>query len=491
MRQADQATILNTPIASIDLMERAADECVKRILTEKPPADTKFLVFCGIGNNGGDGLVISRLLINSGFSVRCFVLNFSDKHSPDFKMNLERLKEIGHSPTEIQEASVIPEVSEESWVIDAIFGTGLSRPAEGWVKQVIKQINRSGARVISVDFPSGLFSQAPVSDQDAVIRSSLTLTFQQPKLAFLLPSNEQFVGDWEILDIGLDSSFIDQFADCHELVDLELVRAFYKKRNRYSHKGTFGHSLLIGGSFGKIGAMILASKAALRAGSGLASAYIPKCGYAALQGAVPEVMVEVDDENYVQFFNFRSKPTAIGIGPGLGMHLKTKKGFVDFLRNHRSPLVLDADAINIISEHEEIKELIPANSILTPHPREFERLTGPWSDDYEKLEMQRDFAKRHNCILILKGAFTSIAHGERLYFNGSGNPALATAGSGDVLTGILTGLLAQGYSSFEASLLGVYVHGRTGDIATRNNESEESFVASDILKYLGRAFNEF
>ena len=490
MRKADEATISNMPIASVDLMERAGAECVKSILKEKPRADAQFLVFCGIGNNGGDGLVISRLLSTAGFSVKCFVLEFSKRHSRDFDINLERLREMSGEAIFIQNESDIPAMSQQAWIIDAIFGTGLNRSPEGLVRKVILRVNDSGCRVISIDFPSGLFSQAPVADPQAVIQASLTLTFQQPKLAFLLPSNSDFVGRWEILDIGLDPDFIAGISDCHELVDSTLASSLLRARGRFTHKGSFGHSLLIGGSYGKVGAMILASKAALRIGSGLVSAYVPKCGYTALQTAVPEAMTEVDDEFYLQFFNFKTNPTAIGIGPGLGTHLKTKKGFVEFLKERRGPLVLDADALNIISEHDEIKGLIPPGSILTPHPREFERLAGSWPDDFEKLKKQQDFAKRHKCILILKGAYTSVTNGERLYFNSSGNPALATGGSGDVLTGILTGLLAQGYSPMKASLLGVYLHGSSADIGVRSEESEESFIASDILKFLGRAIKE-
>jgi len=487
MRLADQATIRDTPISSTELMERAADRCVKRILEEKPQADLEFWIFCGVGNNGGDGLVIARLLLALGFKVHTFVLEFSTNFSPDFKINLQRLQDQGYKPEFIRGASESPDIPDSCWIIDAIFGTGLSRAPGGWLREVIGQINCSPSRVISIDFPSGLFSEGPVEDPESVVQAALTLTFQQPKLAFLLPYASQFVGHWEILDIGLSEDFINRQESCHELIDRQFARRCFRQKGRFDHKGTAGHSLLIGGSFGKVGAVILASKAALRAGSGLVSAYVPKCGYDPLQTANPEVMVEVDDEQFIQFFNFRTHPTSIGIGPGLGTHIKTKKGFVKFLKSHSDPLVLDADALNIISEHDEIKELIPAKSILTPHPREFERLAGPWANDFDKLEKQQEFANRYNCVVILKGAHTSITQGQNIFFNGSGNPALATAGSGDVLTGILTGLLAQGYDSLQASILGVFLHGSAADLGIENGESQESFIASDILKYYGRA----
>jgi hydroxyethylthiazole kinase-like uncharacterized protein yjeF len=490
MRETDQATIRDTPISSTDLMERVADHCVKRILEEKPPADLEFWVFCGIGNNGGDGLVITRHLLGLGFKVYTCILEFSSNYSPDFHINLKRLIDVGYTPDFVKDTSEIPSPPDSCWIIDAIFGTGLSRTPGGWLKDAILKINQSGARVISIDFPSGLFSESPIEDPESIIEASLTLTFQQPKLAFLLPYSSRYVGQWEILDIGLSEDFIKGLEGCHELIDRQFAREHFQRRGRFDHKGTAGHSLLIGGSFGKIGAVMLASKAALRSGSGLVSAYVPKCGYVPLQTANPEIMVEVDDEQYIQFFNFRTKPTAIGIGPGLGTHLKTKKGFVEFLKTRSLPLVLDADALNIISEHDEIKELIPANSILTPHLREFQRLAGPWSNDFEKLEKQKEFAKRYDCVVILKGAYTSITSGDKVYFNGSGNPALATAGSGDVLTGILTGLMAQGYEPMHAGILGVFLHGRAADLGIENEESEESFIASDIIKFYGRAVKE-
>ena len=490
MRLADQVTIQDTPISSIDLMERAADSCVKRILEEKPPADLEFWIFCGIGNNGGDGLVIARHLMALGFKVNTCVLEFSPNYSPDFRINLKRLQNLGHHPDFINEASGIPDLVNSCWIVDAIFGTGLSRSPEGWLKQAIEKINQSGAPVVSIDFPSGLFSESPIEDPESIVRATMTLTFQQPKLAFLLPYSSEFAGQWEILDIGLSEDFIENLDGCHELINHQFAAQLFQKKNRFDHKGTAGHSLLIGGSFGKIGAVILASKAALRAGSGLVSVYAPKCGYIPLQTANPEIMVEVDDEQFIQFFNFKTNPKAIGIGPGLGTHLKTKKGFVEFLKNSSRAMVLDADALNVISEHDEIKEFVPAGSILTPHPREFERLVGPWSDDFEKLEKQQEFARRYSCVVILKGAYTSITRGQTIFFNSSGNPALATAGSGDVLTGILTGLLAQGYDPLHAGILGVFLHGRAADLGIEYEESQESFIASDILKFYGRAVKE-
>lgn len=488
--QADKITIKNQGITSDVLMERASEKCVDWILGLGLDRSKPIHVFCGMGNNGGDGLVISRLLFGKGYHITCYIVNFSQNRSKDFQINLDKLVELEQSPVEISEIDSFPDTSPEDLIIDAIFGIGLSRAPEGIAKEVIQKINNSEAKVISIDFPSGLYAESPVEQSSSVIRADYTLTFQNPKLAFFIPDNRDYIREWFVLDIGLDQNFINSVDSEFMLVERPMIKGMIKRREKFSHKGTYGHSLMIGGSFGKIGAMILASRAALKAGSGLVSAFIPKCGYTAMQSSNPEIMVEVDDENYIQYFNYKTKPTVIGIGMGLGTHMKTKKGFVAFLKNCKLQMVIDADGLNIISEYDELADLIREDSILTPHPKEFERLVGSWKNDYEKLEKQRKFSEDYKCLLVLKGAYTSVSYKGKIFFNATGNPGLATAGSGDVLTGIITGLLAQGYSTLEAALIGVYVHGRSADLGIENNESMESFVASDSINTLGQVFKE-
>ena len=488
--EADSSTIDKQAISSSELMERAAAACFNWISQQFPDRSRAIHVYCGMGNNGGDGLVISRMLLESGFKVHVYLINFSEKRSEDFTLNLRRLKKQNTNVKDISSENDFTEISERDLVIDCIFGIGLKRSPAGFTKQIIDRINGSGAEIVSIDIPSGLFSEAPVTDRSAVIRADFTLTFQVPKLAFFLPDNEIYTGKWTLIDIGLDEEYIRKADSKYCYADIVLQRKFFKKRSKFSHKGTFGHSLLIGGSFGKIGAISLASKAALKAGSGLVTAYVPKCGYSVLQTAVPEAMVEVDDEHYLQYFNFKTTPTSIGIGPGLGMHLKTKKGFVDFFSNCKLPLVIDADGLNIIAEYKDLSDLIPVDTILTPHPKEFERLAGKWKNDFEKLQLLDEYSARHKCVVVLKGAHTAISYQGKVWFNSSGNPALATAGSGDVLTGIITSLLSQGYSCLEASILGVYIHGRAADIAVSRNESQESLIASDLSEHLGKVFKE-
>jgi hydroxyethylthiazole kinase-like uncharacterized protein yjeF len=470
-------------------MELAAGKCFDWIINNYSNKKKEFVVFCGIGNNGGDGLVIARKLINANYKVKTYIVNFSKKKSDDFKINLDRLNQINNS-IELIDSDNFPKISKEKVIIDAIFGIGLTRSPTGFVKEIIQKINKSKATIISIDFPSGLFSELSVTDKDSVIRSNQTLTFQNPKLAFFLAENRSYSAKWHLIDIGLDQSFIQTLNTNFETIDVELIKSFYKRRDVFSHKGSFGHSLIIGGSFGKIGAVVLASKAALKIGGGLVTAYLPKCGYSIIQTSNPEVMVEVDNENYLQYFNFKTKPTVIGIGIGLGTHLKTINGFKKFLNENKTDLVIDADALNILAMHKELLQLIPENTVLTPHPKEFKRLIGEWDNDYDKIKKQLDFSAKYNCILVLKGAYTSIAYNGKTYFNTSGNPALATAGSGDVLTGIISGLIAQGYSSIEASILGVYLHGRTADFAIKKDQSLETFIASDSFIYFGDVFKE-
>jgi len=458
--EADQATIKNLPISSTDLMEKAASKCYDWI-------------------------------IEQGFRVFTYLICFSEKRSDDFNINLTRLTEMTDSIKEVRQGSDFPIIDKEALVIDAIFGIGLKRTPNGFTKDFIQYLNASSATVISIDMPSGLFAECKVEDKEAVVKSTYTISFQTPKLAFLLPDHQVYINYWKILDIELDPDYLESAKSVYHFVDHNFIISFIKKRERFSHKGTFGHSLLIGGSFGKVGAVILASKAALKAGSGLVSTYIPKCGYSAMQTSNPEVMVEVDDEKYLQFFNIKTKPNAIGIGPGLGTHLKTKKGFVEFVMDAKVPLVIDADGLNILSEHEDLLKMIPKGTILTPHPKEFQRLVGSWTNDYEKLEKQLNLSSRLECVVVLKGAYTSIAYQGKLYFNSSGNPGLATAGSGDVLTGIITGLLAQGYTCLQAAILGVYIHGRAADVGIVSTESMESLTAMDCINYLGKVFNEF
>lgn len=485
--QLEKATIKSQGVTSLDLMERAGTTCFEWIHSKLQGNPVKILVFCGIGNNGGDGLVIARHLHQHGYNVECYVVNFNKKRTEGFLHNYDRLKEVGVWPAVINSKDEFPEFTATDIVIDAILGIGLSRKIKGFTVDLIKYINSVKAYTLAIDIPSGLFADKSVSKNDTIIEASHTLTFQRPKMAFLLPENEPYIYTWETINIGLDEQYISKMNALNFMSQKEDVLQIYRPRTKFSHKGSFGHSLIIGGSFGKVGAAILASQGALKVGSGKVTAYIPKCGYQIMQISIPEVMVEVDAENELEFFNHKSKPTVIGIGCGIGTSEKTKKGFVKFLSTNELPLVVDADALNILSENKELLKLLPENSILTPHPKEFERLVGTWKNDHEKLKKLKEFSSEYKIIVALKGANTVIANGDKLYFNTTGNPALATAGTGDVLLGIITGLIAQNYNPFDASILGVYLHGKTANIAM-NDMSVETFIASSVLDYLDDAY---
>jgi len=487
--EADEITIKKGAITSPDLMEHAATICFQWIHNRLNGNNIPIHIFCGTGNNGGDGLVIGRHLKQHGYNVHVHVINCSNKRTKDFLTNYDRLKEIGVWPAMITCKSELPTLSEDVMIVDAIFGLGLSRPPKDVLKEVIQHINASNAYILSIDVPSGLYAAKSVEDELAVIKAFHILTFQSPKLSFLLPQNQDFVNSWEVIDIGLDSEYLYNVEVENHIIGKQNVLSMYKYRKKFSHKGDFGHALIVGGSYGKIGAVSLATNAALTVGSGLVTAYIPKCGYQVLQSTVPEAMVEVDLENEIVHFKHKVKPTAIGIGVGLGTSTKTSKGFADFLSKNKIPLVIDADAINLLAKDKSLLKLIPENSVLTPHVKEFERLAGNCKDDYDRLKKLHKMAKKYKVTIVLKGAYTAISNKGICYFNATGNPGLATGGSGDVLTGIITGFLAQGYNALEASILGVYLHGSTADLAMED-EVYETFNASDILNYLPDAFME-
>ncbi len=490
MRMADEATITGEKITSLELMERAATQIFALIHSKLQGSSIPIHVFCGIGNNGGDGLVVSRLLVEYGYNVKTYIVNFSDNRSKDFLSNYDRLKEIAKEwPIQLKSEDDFPEIHVQDMVVDAIFGIGLNRPLVPWVVGLIKHINAARCFTLSIDLPSGLYADKAPDDPKGVIFADVTVTFQLPKLVFFLPQTGSYTRDLEIVDIGLDRNFLQQQNGIGQLISKNDIIPLYRSRHKYSHKGTYGHCLIVGGSYGKIGSVVLATKAALRTGAGLATAYVPECGYEILQSAVPEAMVITDDDDELAEISLDFVPSAVGIGIGLGTHEKTIKTFGEFLKANTSPLVIDADGINILAKKPEFLEDIPENVILTPHPKELERLIGKWKDDFDKIKKTKTFSSQYNCIVVIKGANSIVIYKDQMYVNNTGNPGMATAGSGDVLTGILTGLLSQGYDPLKAAIFGVYLHGSAGDIAAHNT-GFEAVMASDIIAKIGSAFLE-
>jgi len=491
IRALDAYTIANEPIKSIHLMERAANAFVTWFIQQFPDTErTPIRIFCGQGNNGGDGIAIARLLYRKHYQVEVFICQIGNQPSPDFTKNLKRLPSRRSLFTyTIAEGDKLKELEANAIIIDAIFGSGLNRPISGYWGELIHHLNQLPNRVVAVDIPSGLFAEKHTDS--LAIAADYTLSFEVAKRAFFFPENQGKVGTVFIQPIGLSQVFIKQTSTNNYLVTKGLVRSILKKRQKFDHKGTFGHALLIVGSLGKMGAAVLATKACLRSGAGLVTTHAPKCGYPILQISCPEAMANLDKaENYISEFPELAPYKAIGIGCGLDQTKATQEALLEGLKKITQPLVLDADALNILAANPDELANIPANSILTPHPKEFERLFGKTENDFARNELQVSKAKALNCVILLKGANTCMAmpSGE-CYFNTTGNPGMATGGSGDVLTGILTGLLAQGYTSEAATILGVYLHGLAGDLVAKQL-GQESMIAGDLMDYLGKAFQQ-
>lgn len=489
IKAIDAFTIQSEPISSIDLMERAALKCSQWII-ENCDIKSIFKICCGLGNNGGDGLAIARQLLKHGFKVEVFIINYSENYSADFLINKKRLEKLfPEFLMEVYDAKHLPDIHATDIVIDALFGIGLLKPLDGLAADCVREVNKSKAKVISIDVPSGLFIDKHSHTSFDIIMAHDTLTFQFPKLAFLLPENTMYVGNGHILDIGLKiCEDIQKQCDSFYLTE-NFIKQLIQPRQKFSHKGTFGHSLLLVGSFGKMGAAIMSAHSLLRSGAGLLTVCVPQCGYEIMQTSVPEAMVLVKGIDYLKFEELDLKAyTVVGIGPGIGTEKDSQLVVKLILEQSKKPLVIDADALNALSLNKEWLNLIPVNSILTPHPKEFERLTKAVTNDFERHQLQLEFSKLYKVYVVLKGAHTCITTPEgKSYFNSTGNSGLAKGGSGDVLTGLITGLLAQGYTSFEASVIGVYVHGLAGDI-TKQEKGEIAMIPSDVISNLPRAF---
>ncbi|MGR3809885.1 NAD(P)H-hydrate dehydratase [Jiulongibacter sp. NS-SX5] len=490
IREADEYTIKHEPIVSSELMERAASKCTEW-LRKKFDIQNSYQIFCGVGNNGGDGLVIARQLFQKGFDVQVYQIAFSSKKSKDFILNEKRLQEIDIKYKIVKRPSDLPAIKKnKNIVIDAIFGSGLNQPVRGLAADAIRYLNDESNFTVSIDLPSGLFPEDNEKNNPGlIINAKHTLTFELPKLALLFPANGKYVGEWHLLSIGLHQGYIKEAETSNFYITEKLIQPLFSPRRKYTHKGVFGHAVIVAGSTGKMGAATLAVKAALRSGAGLVTAHIPNSGLSIMQTTCPEAMADINiGQNFLENQKAETNGLTLGIGPGIGKEKKTGEFLKTLLQSCETPVVLDADALNIIAETPSLKKEIPANSILTPHPKEFSRLVGTFETDNQKHQKQRELARELDCIIILKGAHTSICLPDgRIFFNSTGNPGMATGGSGDVLTGLLTGLLAQNYSPENASLLGVYLHGKAGDYASEAN-SAESLIAGDIIDYFGEVF---
>ena len=480
IRQLDQYTIDHEPIASIGLMERAADRILQQFRKDWS-MNTEVVILAGPGNNGGDGLALGRMLLQIGYEVQVVLLH-TGKISTNCKQNKERLQEYFPEYFTEQIGKFEPvELTKEAVIVDALFGSGLSKPIDGNYKKAIEWINSQPNNVVSVDSPSGLPGEACVSEYDSVVKADFTYSLQFPKLAFLFSENEKYIGKWKVIDIQLHPKAIADTESNFVFLEKSDIQAILKSRARFSHKGTFGHALIWAGKKGMAGAAVLTSRGALRSGTGLVTVHSLEENRVILQSTVPEAIFVNELPNLVHYNSF-------AFGPGLGTDNQTSDMLFELLKTVQKPCVLDADALNIISQHKNYLDFIPENSILTPHPGEFERLFGPSANSTERIYKASEKAQEYGFIIVLKGANTLIATPDgKLYFNSTGNPGMASGGMGDVLTGIIVGLLAQGYSSTDSAVLGVYLHGLSADLALQT-QSEESLLASDVAGNLGNTF---
>nr|WP_319401159.1 NAD(P)H-hydrate dehydratase [uncultured Carboxylicivirga sp.] len=491
IKGVDKATIDNEPISSIDLMERAAGVFYAEFtkLTKANPV----VILAGPGNNGGDALAVARMLVNDGRKVRVFLhRSRSGGLSEDAGINLSRLGEIYTDIVLVDESTHL-NLSNDEWVIDGLFGSGLNKPIEGVAANLIYEINSSGNKVVSIDVPSGLFCEKNSSQNlQTCIEADYTISFQMPKLSFLLEDNQRYVGKWKVLNIGLNKEAIEKESSTYFLIDTPYIRSLLKQRKKFDYKGVFGHALLMAGSYGKMGAAVIASKACMKSGVGLLTTHVPRLGYDIIQTAVPEVMASIDRSDILisEHPALRSYK-AIGIGPGVGIKPNTITALRELLQEiGDKPLVLDADAINILGMDKQCWDLLPQNSIITPHLGEFDRLVGKSESSYERLQKAMALAEEKRIVVILKGAYTAVVDKDGVcYFNPTGNAGMATAGSGDVLTGIVLSLLAQGYIAIQAAQLAVYIHGLAGDEYLKDG-AMESLIASDIVNHLSNAFRK-
>ncbi|HOZ50768.1 MAG TPA: NAD(P)H-hydrate dehydratase [Chitinophagaceae bacterium] len=486
MKAWDQFTMQREPISSIMLMERAAQQCVSWITKKWNNTNTHFIIFCGSGNNGGDGLAIGRLLLTNAYHVTIILIE-SDQRSEDNIHNLNKIRSL--YPSCIVNAHDEFQIAKDAIIIDAIFGTGLNRKADGIELQMINKINVCPNIVLSIDIPSGLPADCSTEIGDC-IQANYTLTFQQFKLSFLYPETGLCCGEIVVLDIQLHPKFLESQSSSLFILSKSDIQSHYKKRMPFSHKGSYGHALIVAGSHHKMGACILASKSCLRSGAGLVTVYIPEIENSILQMAVPEAMTETYSNNEIDFHLKIDQFNSIGIGCGLGTGAQSTNLLTYLIKNVNHPILLDADALNIIAANKHLLHDIPKHSILTPHPKEFDRLFGSCETSYERNKLQIEMSIQYNLYIVLKGRFTSISTPKGLtYFNIIGNPGMATGGSGDVLSGIITGLYAQ-YQDMElAALMGVYLHALSGDISS-SLQTEESLIASDLIQNLGQSFRQ-
>ena len=483
----DRYTIENEKIKSWDLMERAAAAWVT-FFNKMCKSDACVNIIAGQGNNGGDGFAIARMLKLQGRQVKVITLNTHHAKSPDCSKNTGLWEEMqGEVVALNQPSDWLP--SKDTVLIDALFGSGLNRPLSGIYAEFIKYMNQLPNQVFAVDIPSGLMGEDnSQNDRDAIVRADVTLTFQFPKLAFMLPENESFVGDWRVVDIKLSTDAVPTF---WFLTEFSAVQSLLPVPGKFDHKGTNGRGLLVAGSQGMMGAAVLAARGALHSGIGLLHCHVPSSAADIMQIAVPEALLDIDrSAACFSGADDLERYDAIAVGPGLGQCQSSVDALKALLHDWRGRLILDADAINIVAAHPEMLQTLRNHCILTPHFKEFERLAGKCANDFDRINKLSKFAKQYGVYVILKGAYSVVATpDEKLFFNRSGNAGMAKGGCGDVLTGVLLALSAGKMELEQVARVGAFVHGLSADILLEEY-GMRSITSGMVADGLGHAWKK-
>ena len=484
--ELERKTLIEDKISSLEFMERAAEELAQAITADYRDSENIY-IFCGKGNNGGDGFAAARLLHYELFNVKVFIDFKNNTYSGSSEINFNKIKEI--SGIEILDYLEVEnlQINQSDVIVDALFGIGLNRKIEGNAKEIIEILNKKKGLKVALDIPSGLLSDEITPDNFTVFIADKTYSFQFWKKAFFYPETGKYCGKVEILDIKISERLIDKESTSNFITDDSLIKSIYKKRDDFTNKGTFGSSVIVAGSYGKIGAAVIAAKASLVSGSGLTFVIAPECGYSVLQSAAPEAMFIKGGDLSIEIIEVPENAVC-GIGPGLGTGKETEKSFLNFLKSWKNPLVIDADALNILSKNKLALKSIPEHSIITPHPKEFERLFGESKNSFERTEIALKMAQKLKIFIVLKGHHTQIITPEhQVYYNITGNSGMAKGGSGDALTGIITALLSQNYSPLEAAIFAVWLHGKAGDFAAEQ-KSKEAMLPADLIENIGKVF---
>ncbi len=481
-------------VSMIDIVDRVGKGVAAEVKKLSNP-DTLIVVFAGWGPNGAYALAAARKLIEEGIEPMIFLFNIGNRITADCA-NQKKFLLKQHPDAKFYEITQnfdIPTLNNNCLVIDGLFGIELDRPLPKSFGLLMRSINESGATIVSIELPSGLFSVWNTNNSSSrdIIHATVTLAVEFPPLAYFMEENIPLIGEWKILDVGLSREAIKKSPHTYYLLTHRDIKHILRNREKGPGKNAYGSALLCAGSYGMMGAAVLAAKGCLRAGAGKVFCYAPQCGNTVLQTAVPCAMFVPDaGEKTITRIVPDREYQAIAIGPGIGVSNSTINAVEAFLKlsaAKRHPLVIDADALNCIAERPIMMNYVPALSVLTPHSGEFDRIFGAQPSAEARLRKALEIAAYHNIILVLKGHYTAVVRPDgKVHINSSGTPALATPGSGDVLTGVITSLIAQGYTPETAAIIGVYVHGMAGQIAEEKH-GEYGVIASDIAENIGKS----